>query len=80
MNMRSLETPASRPVLAILAVLATVAAGCATSGYSPPSERRASERCPAGEVWVCEDRYPSRIESENAPEPICRCENPARIR
>ena len=71
----------TRTPLAIPAILAaTLAAGCATSGYSPPPERRAKDRCPPGEVWVCEDRYPSRIESENAPDPICRCEHPSRIR
>ena len=80
MNMRLQETPLRPAILAILAALATLAAGCASSGYSPPPERRANERCPAGEVWVCEDRYASRIENENAPEPICRCQNPARIR
>lgn len=59
---------------------ATILTGCATSGYSPPPERRAADRCPVGEVWVCEDRFPSRIENENRSEPFCRCENPAHIR
>ena len=70
-----------RAFSALLPLLAAqILAGCTTSGYSPPPERRADERCPVGEVWVCEDRYPSRIESENRPEPFCRCDNPARLR
>ena len=59
---------------------AAIVAGCATSGYSPPPERRAADRCPVGEVRVCEDRYPSRIESETRHDPFCRCENPANLR
>lgn len=59
---------------------ATIVAGCATAGYSPPPERRAADRCPVGEVWVCENRYPSRIENENKRDPFCRCENPADLR
>jgi hypothetical protein len=50
------------------------------AGYSPPSERRSADRCPLSEVWVCEDRYPSRIETENEVEQFCRCEDPRRIR
>jgi hypothetical protein len=67
MNIRAL------PVLPALA--AALLAGCASSGYSPPAERRGADRCPAGEVWVCEDRYPSRIESESERDAFCRCEN-----
>lgn len=73
MNIRAF--PALPPLL-----VATILAGCATSGYSPPPERRAHERCPLDQVWVCEDRSPSRIESENKPDPFCRCEHPARVR
>lgn len=58
---------------------AMLLSGCA-AGYSPPPERRAAERCPVGEVWVCTERSPSRLERENAIPPICRCENPAFIR
>ena len=54
-------------------------ASCA-AGYSPPAERRNADRCPLSEVWVCEDRYPSRIETENDTEQFCRCEDPRRIR
>lgn len=66
--------------LSVLAALAVVLAGCASPGYSPPPERRGADRCPVGEVWVCEDRYPSRIESERDSGAFCRCEDPTRIR
>lgn len=55
--------------------------GCApTPGYSPPPERRAAERCPMGEIWICEDRYPSRLERENEMPKVCYCESPHRVR
>jgi hypothetical protein len=73
--MNSRAFPGLLPLLAGI-----ILAGCATSGYSPPPERRAGDRCPVGEVWVCENRYPSRIESENQPDPFCRCQNPVRLR
>lgn len=51
-------------------------AGCATkAGYSPPPERRAGDRCPAGETWVCRDRYPTRLPRENQEPMICYCDN-----
>lgn len=66
--------------LSLSAALVVTLAGCASSGYSPPPERRGADRCPVGEVWVCEDRYPSRIESENESDAFCRCEDPTRMR
>jgi hypothetical protein len=67
-----------------LVAAATAAAflgGCASStGYSPPPERRAGEKCPVGETWVCKDRYPSRLERENEIPQICYCESLHRIR
>ena len=70
-----------RGVFRILPAVAAVAfCGCASSGYSPPPERHGADRCPIGEVRVCEDRYPSRIESENKADLFCRCLNPADIR
>ena len=69
-----------RTVRVLPALTAGLLGACAGAGYSPPPERHGADRCPAGEVWVCEDRYPSRIESENKPDPFCRCENPALIR
>jgi hypothetical protein len=55
--------------------------GCASSpGYSPPPERRAGEQCPIGETWVCQDRYPSRLERENEVPMICYCESLHRVR
>lgn len=62
------------------ALAATALTGCATSGYSPPPERRADTRCPVGEVWICEDRYPSRLGSEQRPAPFCRCDDPRHLR
>ena len=59
----------------VSALAAMLVAGCASSGYSPPPERRGGDRCPAGEVWVCEDRFPSRIEDEDERDTFCRCEN-----
>jgi len=60
---------------------ATIISGCAAgSGYHPPPERRAAERCPIGETWVCTDRYPSRIEREDERFLFCRCEDPVRLR
>lgn len=52
-----------------------IAGGCAAPGYNPPEGPRAAERCPVNEVWVCEDRYPSRLENENEPPMFCRCED-----
>lgn len=46
--------------------------------YSPPEGPRASESCPIGEVWVCRDHYPSRLD-RNEPPLHCRCEDPALI-
>lgn len=57
---------------------ALVLGGCAPT-YSPPPEHRSSDRCPIGEVQVCTDRYPSRLERESEDPPICRCERPERI-
>lgn len=69
-----------RIIRAILVTMSGVALVSCAAGYSPPAERRNADRCPITEVWVCEDRYPSRIETENEVEPICRCEDPSRIR
>jgi hypothetical protein len=53
--------------------------GCATEPtYSPPEHSSATERCPIGEVWVCQDHYPSRLGTD--PEPVhCSCRDPAHI-
>lgn len=56
----------------LLLTIACVATGCAAPGYNPP-ERPVARYCPASEVWICEDRYPSRLESENEAPMICRC-------
>lgn len=64
----------SRPTTAI-ALLATLYAGCSSGPtYSPPPERRAAERCPSGETWVCRDRYPSRLEKARDTPLFCTCE------
>lgn len=63
----------------ILAVVCA-AAGCAAPGYNPPEGSRAARNCPVNEVWVCQDRYPSRLENENEPPMICTCQNPHDIR
>jgi hypothetical protein len=62
-----------------LLVLLALTAGCASPGYSPP-EREASERCPIGEVWVCRDRYPSRLETEGQSPMICMCQDMQAVR
>lgn len=55
--------------------------GCAgTAGYSPPPERRAGERCPPGETWICRDRYPSRLPGQNEEPMICYCDAILRTR
>lgn len=54
--------------------------GCATEPtYSPPDGPSAAERCPIGDVWVCRDHYPSRLDRENEPPQHCTCEHPTRI-
>lgn len=54
--------------------------GCASSpGYSPPPERRAADKCPMGETWICADRYPSRLERENEMPKVCYCESLHRV-
>ncbi|MGH8167145.1 MAG: hypothetical protein ACREQ1_07890 [Woeseiaceae bacterium] len=62
-----------------IVALAMFSAGCASSGYSPPPERRAGEQCPIGETWVCRDRYPSRMERDEEPM-FCTCEDMLRVR
>lgn len=59
-----------------IATCVMFSAGCAgKAGYSPPPERRASERCPVGETLVCRDRYPSRL-PDRADDPlICYCDS-----
>lgn len=58
---------------------ATLLSACATEPtYSPPEGPRASESCPIGEVWVCYDRYPSRLDRDGSPL-HCMCEHPQRI-
>jgi hypothetical protein len=55
--------------------LAGLVSGCASSPtYSPP-ERRAFDGCPIGEVWVCRDRYPSRLEQPGDAPMQCMCED-----
>lgn len=58
----------------LIIAIVCAAAGCAAPGYNPP-ERPVARDCPASEVWVCEDRYPSRLENENEAPMICRCED-----
>lgn len=71
----------SLPTICGLAVCALLGAGCAASpGYSPPPERRASDRCPAGETWICRDRHPSRLGRENEAGMICYCDAVFRVR
>ena len=65
--------------MVVLCGLLVAVSGCA-AGYSPPAERRAADDCRFGEVWVCEDRYPSRIETEDAVDSFCRCEDPNNLR
>lgn len=60
---------------ALVLAIASAAGGCAAPGYNPPERPRAADQCPANEVWVCQDRYPSRLEKENEPPMICRCED-----
>lgn len=64
----------------LVLVLACAAGGCAAPGYNPPERPRASEICPVNEVWVCRDRYPSRLDRENEPPMICTCERVGGIR
>ncbi|HZD52071.1 MAG TPA: hypothetical protein VE175_03420 [Woeseiaceae bacterium] len=54
-------------------ILAGLASGCATPTYAPPEGPRAMETCPMGRVWVCQDRYPSRLEREADPM-TCMCQ------
>lgn len=68
-----------RSVCRILAV-ATVAAGCASPGYSPPEGRRAADTCPIGETWVCRDHYPSRLDREGERDLTCMCQDLQRVR
>lgn len=58
-----------------LAVLAALAAGCATEPtYAPPERPSMAEICPIGEVRVCRNHYPSRLEREGDPPLLCICE------
>lgn len=59
-----------------LLAIACAAVGCAAPGYNPPEGRSAARDCPVNEVWVCTDRYPSRLENENEPPMICTCQDP----
>jgi hypothetical protein len=64
----------------MLAVVA-LTAGCASSGtYSPPEGRRAADTCPMGEIWVCRDHYPTRLETGNEAPLTCMCQDMTRIR
>lgn len=69
-----------RIIRAFLATVFSMALMSCAAGYSPPAERRDADRCMSTEVWVCEDRYPSRIETEDDVEQFCRCEDPRQIR
>ena len=63
-----------------IVVGALLCAGCASGPtYSPPPERRASERCPVGEAWVCQDPYPSRLEKKREQQ-LCSCQDLRRVR
>lgn len=66
--------------ISAIAIVATVTAGCASRGYSPPEGPRAAETCPIGEAWVCRDHYPSRLEREGEPPLVCMCEDLQKIR
>lgn len=65
----------------ILVNLAATAllAGCA-AGYAPPAERRAMDTCPYGQIWVCQDYYPTRLDTERDRELSCHCSSPSQIR
>jgi hypothetical protein len=64
----------------IIGLVAAMILGACAPTYSPPPERHASDRCPIGEVLVCTDHYPSRLDREHEVPPICRCERPEMIR
>lgn len=56
--------------------LAVLVSACATEPtYSPPEGPSVAESCPIGEVWVCRDRYPSRLDRERDPPLHCMCED-----
>lgn len=60
---------------------ALLLSACATEPtYSPPEGPRAAEVCPVGEVWVCRDHYPSRLDKDDVPPMYCMCQNPAAVR
>ena len=64
-----------RLAICALTACAVLGAGCAgKAGYSPPPERRAAERCPPGETWVCRNRYPSRLPGQDDQPVRCYCD------
>jgi hypothetical protein len=64
-------------VCGILAVAALC--GCASEPtYSPPEGPSAAEACPVGEVWVCRDHYPSRLDRDYEEPMHCMCQDPQR--
>jgi hypothetical protein len=74
--MGSTDMTSRLKLVPLVALFAMLEAGCSSSpAYSPPPERRAAEQCPVGETWVCRDRYPSRLETENDTAKFCYCEN-----
>jgi hypothetical protein len=67
-------------LLCRIPALAALAAGCASSGtYSPPEGPRAADTCPMGEVWVCRDHYPTRLETGREPPMTCMCQDMTRV-
>jgi hypothetical protein len=69
------------PLIGRTLAVAALAASCASSGtYSPPEGPRATDTCPMGEIWVCRDHYPSRLETGNEPPLSCMCQDLTRVR
>lgn len=64
----------------ILAPAILLSACGAAPTYSPPEGPPASESCPIGEVWVCRDHYPTRLDRENPSPLLCMCEDLRGIR
>lgn len=60
--------------LGLLASAILLSACAAEPTYSPPERSRAADSCPIGEVWVCRDHYPSRLERPGKPPMDCTCE------
>lgn len=67
----------SQGLLASAVFSAMLLSACAAEPtYSPPEGSRAAvESCPVGEVWVCRDHYPSRLERPGEVPMDCTCED-----